>query len=81
MQREQRQSQQSRERQMPSGNVNDDSDNYVVLTKTKFDFQRSVVENMSEEDIKMYGAYNRVPNGYAKIEVLGKGGCAVVWLM
>lgn len=29
----------------------------------------------------MYGAYNRTPNGFAKIEVLGKGGCAVVWLM
>lgn len=53
----------------------------MVLTKTKFDFQRSVAESMSEEDAKMYGAYNRAPNGYAKIEVLGKGGCAVVWLM
>lgn len=40
-------------------NVNDDDDNYVVLTKQKFDLQRSIMENLSEEDSKMYGAYNR----------------------
>jgi serine/threonine protein kinase len=38
------------------------------------------MENLSEEDVKMYGAYNRQPNGFTKLEVLGKGGCAVVWL-
>lgn len=36
---------------------------------------------MAESDAKMYGAYNRQPAGYQKVEVLGKGGCAVVWLM
>lgn len=41
--REQRQSQQSQERYEPAGSVDDDSDNYVVLTKTKFDFQQSVM--------------------------------------
>ena len=61
--------------------MNDDDDNYVILTKNKFDLQRSITENLSEEDSKMYGAYNRQPAGYAKLEVLGKGGCAVVWLM
>lgn len=61
-------------------NINDDTDNYVVLTKNKFDLQRSIMENLSDEDVKMYGAYNRCPNGFQKLEVLGKGGCAVVWL-
>jgi len=28
----------------------------------------------------MYGAFARCPEGYSKIDVLGKGGCAVVWL-
>ena len=30
----------------------------------------------------MYGAHwnNRCPSGYGKLDVLGKGGCAVVWL-
>lgn len=64
-----------------TGNIDDDTDNYVVLTKNKFDLQRSIMENLAEEDVKMYGAYNRQPNGYQKLEVLGKGGCAVVWLM
>lgn len=35
---------------------------------------------MNEEEIKSYGAYQRSPPGYKKLEVLGKGGCAVVWL-
>jgi len=28
----------------------------------------------------MYGPFQRCPNGYAKLDLLGKGGCAVVWL-
>ena len=63
-----------------TNNINDDTDNYIVLTKSKFDLQRSIMENLSEEDVKLYGAYNRSPQGFQKLEVLGKGGCAVVWL-
>ena len=50
------------------------------MTKNTFDIQKSVQENLSEEDQKMYGAFARCPEGYSKIDVLGKGGCAVVWL-
>jgi len=31
-----------------------------------------------ESEEKVYG--NRCPEGYVKKELLGKGGCAVVWL-
>jgi hypothetical protein len=33
---------------------------------------------MTEEDRKVYG--NRIPSGYTKISLLGRGGCALVWL-
>jgi len=58
----------------------ENEENYVVMTKNTFDIQKSVQENLSEEDQKMYGAFARCPEGYSKIDVLGKGGCAVVWL-
>ena len=28
----------------------------------------------------MYGAHTRTPKGFTKLDLLGKGGCAVVWL-
>jgi serine/threonine protein kinase len=28
----------------------------------------------------MFGARIRCPKGYSKIDILGKGGCAIVWL-
>jgi serine/threonine protein kinase len=29
----------------------------------------------------MYAPNSRNPKGYTKLDILGKGGCAVVWLM
>lgn len=34
---------------------------------------------MTEDEVKTYGT-NRAPKGLKKIELLGKGGCAIVWL-
>jgi serine/threonine protein kinase len=34
---------------------------------------------LNDDDIKMYGATFRKPKGYNKLELLGRGGCAVVW--
>ena len=39
---------------------------------------KSLNASLAEDEIKLYG--NRCPDGYQKLEVLGKGGCAVVWL-
>ena len=33
---------------------------------------------LTEQEKEKYG--NRCPQGYTKIELLGKGGCAIVWL-
>ena len=38
---------------------------------------------LDESDIKTYGGISngsRCPRGYKKISILGKGGCAIVWL-
>lgn len=38
---------------------------------------------LDESDLKAYGALsnaNRCPRGFRKVSVLGKGGCAIVWL-
>ena len=34
---------------------------------------------MSEDEVKLYGV-NRAPRGLKKVDLLGKGGVAVVWL-
>ena len=39
----------------------------------------SISKHLTEEEAKNYGAFNRNPQGYQKIDVLGKGGYAVVW--
>jgi serine/threonine protein kinase len=36
------------------------------------------VFSLTEEERKLYE--NRCPQGYKKLKLLGKGGCAVVWL-
>eukprot|EP00829_Urostomides_striatus_P019534 TRINITY_DN7610_c0_g1_i1.p4 TRINITY_DN7610_c0_g1~~TRINITY_DN7610_c0_g1_i1.p4 ORF type:complete len:112 (-),score=23.77 TRINITY_DN7610_c0_g1_i1:455-790(-) len=33
---------------------------------------------LTEEENKIYG--NRIPHGFSKVSLLGKGGCALVWL-
>ena len=35
---------------------------------------------MDSDEAKLYGALTRCPKGYDKLDILGKGGCAVVWL-
>ena len=43
----------------------------------------NVSEALTDCDIKVYGGLNskaRCPAGYKKVGLLGKGGCAVVWL-
>ena len=43
--------------------------------------QESIQQDESE--IKTYGSLqnnNRCPRGYKKLSILGKGGCAIVWL-
>lgn len=46
------------------------ANNETVVKPKKFD--------LSETESKIYG--NRTPSGYEKIRVLGRGGCALVWL-
>ena len=41
---------------------------------------KSIKEHLLEDEIKLYGVNSRCPKGYTKQEILGKGGCAVVWL-
>ena len=45
-----------------------------------YDFKKNVNLNLAVDEIKMFGAYNKQPKGYQKMDLLGKGGCAVVWL-
>jgi serine/threonine protein kinase len=33
---------------------------------------------LTEQEKSLYG--DRVPKGYEKLDLLGKGGCALVWL-
>lgn len=47
--------------------------------ETIYDIQKSIQANLVEDEVKMYGV-SRCPNGYSKLDLLGKGGCAVVWL-
>ena len=35
---------------------------------------------MEQEDLQMYGSDDRCPPGYTRKRLLGKGGCAAVWL-
>lgn len=62
-------------------NNEDDLANYVVEdSKTNYDIIKSIQGNLNEEEIKIYGVFNRQPIGFKKIDLLGKGGCAIVWL-
>jgi serine/threonine protein kinase len=37
-----------------------------------------LMADLSESEKTLYG--NRSPDGFEKIQLLGKGGCAIVWL-
>lgn len=67
---------------MSPGVESDDDADYVLDydEKDHFDLQRSVNVSLCEDEVKMYGAMNKGPKGYKKLDLLGKGGCAVVWL-
>ncbi len=49
-----------------------------VKPQTAVAVPRAEVQKLTEEETKIYG--NRFPTGYQKLYLLGKGGCAVVWL-
>ena len=58
-----------------------DEDDYVCENEPqKYDINRSVQINLQEDDVRLYAPFTRCPKGYRKIDLLGKGGCAVVWL-
>ena len=62
-------------------NNEDDLANYVIEdSKANYDIIKSIQGNLNEEEIKIYGVFNRQPIGFKKIDLLGKGGCAIVWL-
>lgn len=47
--------------------------------RSDYELKEAIKALLSDEDIKMFGAYNRCPKGYFKTNLLGKGGCATVW--
>lgn len=40
----------------------------------------SGLSQMEQDDLQQYGGDERVPTGYVRKKLLGKGGCAAVWL-
>ena len=55
----------------------------ILKSKTEkkvYDLQKSVAQNMTENEKVLYGVGSRNPTNCRKLELLGKGGCAVVWL-
>ena len=47
-------------------------------SEPQYDLQGSIKALLADDDIKLYG--NRCLKAYTKLDLLGKGGCAVVWL-
>jgi hypothetical protein len=50
-------------------------------TNTNFNSSKlnlSTVHPLTDDEKLMYG--NRCPKGYKKLNLLGRGGCALVWL-
>lgn len=47
--------------------------------RSDYELKEAIQALLSDEDVKMFGAYNRCPKGYFKTNLLGKGGCATVW--
>ena len=58
----------------------DDADYVLDYDSETFDLSKSVNQSLCEDEVKMYGALGKCPKGYKKLNLLGKGGCAVVWL-
>lgn len=44
----------------------------------EFKTQRQIHEGLTENELKMYG--QRCPKGFKKLDLLGKGGAAIVYL-
>lgn len=65
---------------MPGSEI-DDGANYVCdYDNQKFDLQRNCQIQLAEDEVALYGPHKRAPKGLRKLDLLGKGGCAIVWL-
>ena len=60
--------------------IHDDADYVNDYAGKQYDMNRNIHTSLCEDEIKMYGAFNKEPRGYKKLDLLGRGGCACVWL-